>query len=130
MINGIIVQNNPVNFVDSEGKIAVPVVVAGAALLAAGTTVIALHAAWELGKYLKNKFAEPCEIPQDQIGPSGKPKVHVKKHPSLKKAKDAARARAGKGGTTVKHPTPRKGKGHFHGKKQDGTKIRIHDEFP
>ncbi len=64
------------------------------------------------------------------LGPSGKPKIHVKKHSSLKKAEDAARARAGKGGTTTKHPTPTKGKGHFHGVKQDGTKIRIHDEYP
>lgn len=68
-------------------------------------------------------------IPENQLGPSGKPKIHVQKHSSLKKAKDAARERAGKGGTTVKHPTPKKGKRHFHGQKQDGTKIRTHDEY-
>jgi len=69
-------------------------------------------------------------IPENKLGPSGKPKIHVSKHSTLKKAKDAARARAGEGGTTIKHPTPKKGKGHFHGQKQDGTKIRIHDEYP
>jgi RHS repeat-associated protein len=69
-------------------------------------------------------------IPESQLGPSGKPKIHVVKHSTLKKAKDAARARAGKSGTTVKHASPKMGKGHFHGLKQDGTKIRTHDEYP
>jgi len=69
-------------------------------------------------------------IPEKELGPSGKPKIHVRSHSSPKKAKDAARARAGKGGTIVKHPTPKKGKGHFHGQKQGGRKIRIHDEYP
>jgi hypothetical protein len=69
-------------------------------------------------------------IPANQLGPSGKPKINVVKHSSLKKAKDAARATADKGGTTVKHPSPKKGNGHLHGQRQDGTKVRTHDEYP
>jgi hypothetical protein len=69
-------------------------------------------------------------IPASQLGPSGKPKIHVKKHSSVKRAKDSAKTRAGRRGSTVKHPTPNKGGPHFHGVKSDGTKIRVHDEYP
>ncbi len=95
------------------------------------------NAVEDVAKRASNKSASEIRaknikkgIPENELGPSGKPKIHVKKNSSLKKAKDAARARAGKGGTTVKHATPKKGRGHFHGKKQDGTKIRTHDEYP
>ena len=80
--------------------------------------------------YLR-KLLEKKGSKYDQSAPL---KVHYSMLPTfgypLKKAKDAARERAGKGGTTVKDPTPKKGKGHFHGQKQDGTKIRTHDEYP
>jgi len=69
-------------------------------------------------------------IPKPALGPSGKPKILVKLHSTLKRAKDAARGRAGKGGGAVKHPTPAKGNGHYHGVKRNGTKVRIHDEYP
>jgi uncharacterized protein RhaS with RHS repeats len=69
-------------------------------------------------------------VPESALGPSGKPKINVKKHSSLKKSKDAAQARAGKGGTTVKHQSPAKGGPHHHGVKQNGTKNRTHDEYP
>lgn len=69
-------------------------------------------------------------IPGSQLGPSGMPKIHVASHSSLKRAQDAARARAGKGGTTVKHPSPVVGGPHFHGIKLDETKVRVHDVFP
>ena len=69
-------------------------------------------------------------IPESRLGPSGEPKIHIRRHPSAKRAKDAARQRAGSSGTTIKHPTPRRGQGHFHGVTRDGTKIRVHDVFP
>jgi len=69
-------------------------------------------------------------IPESQLGPSGLPKIHTPAHASIKEAKEAARRRVGAGGTTVKHPSPTVGEPHFHGVKPDGTKIRIHDEFP
>jgi len=69
-------------------------------------------------------------IPKSTLGPSGKPKIIVKLHSTLKRAKDAARGRAGKGGGAVKHPTPTNGNGHYHGVKRNGTKVRIHDEYP
>ena len=69
-------------------------------------------------------------VPAHEIGPSGYPKIHTAKHSTLKRAKDAARERAGKGGTTVKHPSPTEGEAHFHGVTPEGEKIRIHDEYP
>ena len=69
-------------------------------------------------------------IPESQLGPSGKPKIHVVEHSSLKEAKDAARAEVGQGGTTVKHPSPEVGNGHFHGVDRNGDKSRIHHEYP
>ncbi len=69
-------------------------------------------------------------VPENEIGPSGYPKYHNAQHSSLKEAKDAARAEVGKGGTTVKHPSPDEGGGHFHGVSQQGEKSRIHHEYP
>lgn len=122
------VQNDPVNFVDPSGLIIFE--------LPEGVDpedfdptdlVNPLGPVASVGKKGSKFLSKICK---NLLGPSGKPKIHVKKHPSLKRAKDAASARAGKGGTTEKDPTPTKGNGHFHGVKQDGTKIRIHDEFP
>jgi hypothetical protein len=59
--------------------------------------------------------------------------VRASAHPtnsSPKSAKDAARAEVGRGGTTVKHPSPEVGDGHFHGMDQWGNKSRIHHEYP
>jgi RHS repeat-associated protein len=56
----------------------------------------------------------------EKLGPSGKPMVHDADMPSKKAAKDAAR-NAGQG-TPVQHPSPRKGKPHFHPSDSDGKK--------
>jgi hypothetical protein len=69
-------------------------------------------------------------VPENEIGPSGYPKIHTPEHSSLKEAKDAARAEFGKGGTVEKHPSPTEGNGHFHGVSQEGEKSRIHHEYP
>lgn len=68
-------------------------------------------------------------IPENKLGPSGKPKINKVKHSTMKQAKDAAQQNAGKSGTTIKHATPKKGKSHFHGKTKKGTKKRTHHEF-
>jgi hypothetical protein len=69
-------------------------------------------------------------IPESELGPSGLPKIHRVRHPSLKRAKDAARAEAGSAGGVEKHPTPRRGDPHYHGIKRGGRKMRTHHEFP
>lgn len=62
-------------------------------------------------------------IPESQLGPSGKPKVHVVDHGgNRKEAKDAARAEVGSGGTTANHTSPAVGKDHYHGETQSGRK--------
>ena len=69
-------------------------------------------------------------IPESQLGPSGKPKIHVVDHGGQRKeAKDAARAEVGKGGTTENHTTPAVGKDHYHGVTQSGEKSRVHHEY-
>jgi len=68
-------------------------------------------------------------IPDHQIGPSGLPKIHSPDYATMKRAKDAAQARAGKGGTVMHHPSPAVGKPHFHGVTPNGVKCRIHDSY-
>jgi hypothetical protein len=55
-----------------------------------------------------------------KLGPSGKPMIHVKLHPSRKRAKDAAR-NEGKG-CPVNHPSPKVGGPHYHATGADGNK--------
>ena len=69
-------------------------------------------------------------IPESKLGPSGLPKRHEVNHASRKAAKDAARARVGKGGSAESHPTPKVGDPHFHGVEPEGEKVRIHDTYP
>ena len=69
-------------------------------------------------------------IPAQALGPSGKPKIHVVQHSSLKAAKDAARGEVGAGGSVEKHANPEVGNSHFHGVNQDGEKDRTHHEYP
>ena len=65
-------------------------------------------------------------IPDSQLGPSGLPKIHSPFMGSIKKAKDAALAAAGKGGTVMQHVNPKKGISHFHPVTQGGKKLRVH----
>jgi RHS repeat-associated protein len=69
-------------------------------------------------------------IPESQLGPSGKPKIHVVDHGGKRKeAKDAAREEVGSGGTTANHTSPAVGKDHYHGETHSGEKSRIHHEY-
>ncbi|MCB9748012.1 MAG: RHS repeat protein [Candidatus Omnitrophica bacterium] len=68
-------------------------------------------------------------VPDSEIGPSGKPKIHKKKFPKGKAAEEAA-SKAGKG-KPIHHPNPTKGKPHFHPTDSKGNKIPgQHYEYP
>lgn len=71
-------------------------------------------------------------MPKDQLGPSGKPKVHTVNHPTKERAEDAARADGQ--GRTAKDSRPKKGGPHFHPTNMDGTrkkgKQNVHHEYP
>ena len=69
-------------------------------------------------------------VPEREIGPSGRPKVHTVDHASKKRGKDAAQNKSGKGGTVVHHPSPKRGGPHYHSVKKDGTKGRTHHAYP
>jgi RHS repeat-associated protein len=60
-------------------------------------------------------------IPESQLGPSGEPKIHNIDLPSKKAAKEAAQ-QAGSG-PPMHHPSPAKGKPHFHPTDRAGNKI-------
>jgi hypothetical protein len=62
----------------------------------------------------------PTDQHGNKLGPSGKPQVNTVKHPSQKKAKDAAR-NEGKG-APVKHTNPQKGGDHYHPTDKKGNK--------
>jgi hypothetical protein len=66
----------------------------------------------------------------NKLGPSGKPQINTVKHPSLKKAKDAARKEGKK--APVKHNNPKKGNSHYHPTDANEEKIpnSTHHEFP
>ena len=60
-------------------------------------------------------------IPESELGPSGKPKIHKPSFPTKKAAKEAA-AQAGSG-EPVNHPAPTKGRPHYHATDSKGRKI-------
>ncbi len=60
-------------------------------------------------------------VPECDIGPSGKPKIHNPKHSSKKKAREAAQ-HDGKG-PPMHHPSPTVGGPHYHPTDSDGNKI-------
>jgi RHS repeat-associated protein len=69
-------------------------------------------------------------VPDSQIGPSGKPKIHSVDHGGRRgEAREAARRDGGTSGSTVNHTSPKEGKDHYHGVTQDGEKSRVHHEY-
>ena len=76
--------------------------------------------------------AQKKGIPGSQLGPSGKPKVNVVKHPTEKSAKDAAR-NSGQG-KPAKDASPKKGGPHYHPTNRDGSRKKgkgnVHHEYP
>jgi RHS repeat-associated protein len=66
-------------------------------------------------------------IPESQLGPSGKPKIHIKEHSTRKEAQDAAQDRSRRGGTPEQHSNPTVGDPHYH---PDGSNSREHHTYP
>ena len=67
---------------------------------------------------------------ETKLGPSGELQVDKVKHPTKKKAKDAAR-NSGKS-SPVNHTNPKRGNDHYHPVDKDGKKIpnSTHHEYP
>lgn len=94
--------------------------VVGAEIRAAGKEVAAAERAKNFSR----------GIPESQLGPSGKPKIHTVDHGGKRgEAKEAARRESGKGGRTENHTNPKEGKDHYHGVSQSGEKSRVHHEY-
>lgn len=71
-------------------------------------------------------------IPESQLGPSGKPKIHNAKNSTRKKAKDATQGRSR--GKPVEHPNDKGQDPHFHATDRNGNKLtgkdNIHQTYP
>ena len=66
-------------------------------------------------------------IPESELGPSGKPKIHVKEHATRGRAEDAAQARSRRGTAPEEHSNPTTGDPHFHPR---GSNSREHHTYP
>jgi len=66
-------------------------------------------------------------IPAAQLGPSGKPKIHVKEHATRKRAQDAAQAESRRGIAPEEHSNPTVGDPHYH---PSGSHHREHHTYP
>lgn len=117
----------------ASGGLLAPVAVAqtGAAFAAgAGAGRAAGEIFWLARKAIgQTASGGPTDEHGSELGPSGKPKIHIQRHSTLKGAKEAARQEGN--GAPVKHPSPVKGRGHYHPTK-DGKKIpnSTHHEYP
>jgi RHS repeat-associated protein len=117
--------------VPSFGTISIP-----APAIIGGATLIGAAAGNGLGNLVCNEAADEERekskakgIADKDIGPSGKPKIHVVEHPTKKKAKEAAAE--GGAGAPIKHASPVIGGPHFHPTDGNGKKIPgIHHEYP
>ncbi|MFT3676841.1 MAG: hypothetical protein QM781_13190 [Chitinophagaceae bacterium] len=74
------------------------------------------------------KEAEAKGIPQSQLDPSGKPKIHTVKKSNLKRAKDAARNNKKSNSAPIKHSSDKGQKTHFHSTK-GGEKLKAKDNI-
>ncbi len=73
---------------------------------------------------------KPIDEYGNVIGLSGKIRINIKQHSTLKKAEEAARQEGH--GKPVKHSTPEKGKGHLHPTDKSGNQIpkSTHHQYP
>ena len=117
------------------------VTVVGAAIPAAGVAVAAAGATAAVGgatnmarisEAAKGQSAsgQATDEHGSKLGGSGKPQVHTVEHSTQKAAKDAARLEGA--GKPVKHPSPQKGRGHYHPTGGDGKKkpASTHHSYP
>ncbi len=128
-------------------EVTAPAFLVGTGMMAHGLTMAATataNFATQKGRVDENKESNSsAEKPDHQtssgqatdkhgnkLGPSGKPQINKVTHSTQKSAKDAARAE-GKG-KPVKHPSPQKGKQHYHPTDKSGNKkpTSTHHEYP
>lgn len=69
------------------------------------------------------KDAESKGIPKNQLGPSGKPKIHTVEKPNMKQAKDAARNSPKSNTAPEKHSSDKGQKTHYHSTR-NGEKMK------
>ena len=144
--------SDPINYIDPTGEEALSV--AGAALIGLTAATIYHYAAQvfaDIGKWLGGLlFSEsgaegsediyvpdgPClkkETPKlkrgQKIGGSGKPISPTVKHPTRKRAKDAAQAETAKGRAPVYHPTKGEKPPHYHGVDSKGRQKATHHDY-
>ena len=151
--------NNPINFIDPYGKFLQIVITVEVLIYIVVTVGIGIYLTnyykpvpigtislpWTISdtraitcpvQYQTNDSVEQNKekskikgVPDSEIGPSGKPKIHKKKFPRGKAAEEAA-TKAGKG-KPIHHSNPTKGKPHFHPTDAQGEKIPgQHFEYP
>ncbi len=128
---GTIAGGGAVATVGSGGillEVGVPAIVGGVAVASHGVAMTGTGVRNLMSQ--KGRVAEEG-IPESQLGPSGKPKIHTVKKPTLKRTKDAARNNPKSNTKPVKHASDKGQKTHYHptrnGKKMKG-KDNIHYE--
>ena len=115
----------------TDGGFAAVVLAPAMATPAAGPIIVGacvvgtVYVAYRVGSHVYNA-SKNKHLPKSQVGPSGKAKIHKKKYPSKKRAKDGARNE----GTTkpIHHKTPVRGRPHYHSN-NNGEKGRLHHEY-
>ncbi len=81
-INGIIVQNNPVNWIDPNGEYAVPVVILG--------EVVIIAAAWYIAKAIGKGIEKLKDLLDDDCPGTRQGDLPAKAEPNSTRAKDNA----------------------------------------
>lgn len=66
-------------------------------------------------------------VPESQLGPSGRPKIHVRRSSTRSRAADRAVSRGTRGTAPEEHTNPTRGSSHFH---PSGSRHREHYEYP
>jgi RHS repeat-associated protein len=126
------VFGDPLNWVDPSGNTAAAAVipwVPSLPLTPAAYVAGCFIGGYLIGTLIDEKLIQPVFWSSPDIGPSGKPKIHQVDHATRKQAKDAAR-NAGKAAPT-NHPSPTRGKPHFHPVDKAGQKIPgVHHNYP
>jgi uncharacterized protein RhaS with RHS repeats len=134
------VENNPISYIDPEGLfiqlLAIPAYVAAeaAAGAAIGGSVGILLGGWLSDVLLNentNETRKQCKLkPGQKVGGSGKPISPTVKHPSKKKAQDAAQAETAKGKGPVHHSSKKGNDPHYHGIDSKGNLKPTHHDYP
>ncbi|HEU0100489.1 MAG TPA: RHS repeat-associated core domain-containing protein, partial [Allosphingosinicella sp.] len=71
-------------------------------------------------------------VPESRLGPSGRPKIHVREHSTAKRAQDRAQRATARGQSPMQHANPKRGDPHFHATDAKGRKKPdgVHESYP